>query len=276
MKWKIYIITHGPIIDEHYQNDPLFSSEHFEFLNVSIKEIVPSSLEYKVVDLPKLKGYVSLGKWWAEAEAIYNVYLNGLDKGYDYIGFLHWDHDLTLANGVEKSLTSMLNRRLQEGLAENEFISFQTADFSADYGQSIMMDEAQPEKLTGSGRNCYDVILSEYNAYCGSNIRMDELMDRRICLCSAFLCSRNNFKKMMDFYGLIINKGLLDRFDTLHQYRFQGGMMERYIGMFFINYHLIDRPIIHRSKISWRRIVKYYIYEYLWRHIQSLFRIIRK
>lgn len=38
-KWIIYIITHGPIYDDHYNKDFMFNNINFKFFNVSTNNI---------------------------------------------------------------------------------------------------------------------------------------------------------------------------------------------------------------------------------------------
>ena len=32
-KWRIFIVTHGPIIDDYYKDDPLFNNENYAKTN---------------------------------------------------------------------------------------------------------------------------------------------------------------------------------------------------------------------------------------------------
>ena len=73
-------------------------------------------------------------------------------------------------------------------------------------------------------------------------------MTKRINLCSAFLCKIEVFEELMPFYSYIIESGKLDKYDVDHNYRFQGGMMERYIGCFSHKFSLAEVSLFHRSQ----------------------------
>jgi hypothetical protein len=268
MKWVIFIVTHGPIIEDYYKNDPLFSKEHYVFLNVSKDPIKNAYKDLCVINIPSVDNFVSLGKWWVETEAIYNIYRSGLYKNYNYVGFIHWDHELrTGEKRIEFNITEKINRYLEPGLKSDEFISLQTIDFFADFNQHIMMDENYPDKLTGNGRNCWEKIVMDYNEYFNNTILLDDLRGKGICISSSFLCGRGSFERMMGFYDYVIKKGYLDKFDLSHKYRFQGGMMERYAGMFFHDYKLINIHLYHHTKFNLVKEIKYLIYHYFWQFL---------
>lgn len=242
MKWKIFIITHGPIIEDYYKNDLQFSDKHYSFINVSDTPIVNSSFD--VLNKSFIANFIHLGKWYAEGEAIYNVFKNNLYNEYDYIGFIHWDYELLSENeyfGYE--ITSTIEKLIAQ---KEKFISFSTYSFIDDYRQNIMMDVNYPNQLVGNGKNCWEKIIDDYNNYFGCEVNLDILMTKRINLCSAFLCEITVFKELMGFYCSIIESKQLDIYDLAHEYRFQGGMLERYIGCFSHKYNLAELTLFHR------------------------------
>ena len=242
MNWKIFIITHGPIIEDYYINDPLFSNIHYSFINVSNTPI--SSAKFDILNIKDIENFIHLGKWYAEAEAIYNVYKNNLYNGYDYVGFIHWDYELLSENVYfGYRVTSIIEKLIAN---QEKFVSFSTYTFAEDYNQNIMMDLDFPNQLIGNGVNCWTEIISDYNEHFKANIDIDFLMTKRINLCSAFLCSIIVFNELMDFYSKIIETRKLENYDTNHEYRFQGGMLERYIGCFSQRYNLAELPLYHR------------------------------
>lgn len=268
MKWVIFIVTHGPIIEDYYKNDPLFSKEHYVFLNVAQNPIAGTYKDLSIINIPAVDNFISLGKQWVETEAIYNIYTSGLYKNYDYIGFIHWDHEFrTGAKPFAFNITEKINRYLEAGLELKEFISFQTIDFSADFNQHIMMDDNRPNELIGNGRNCWEGIIRDYNDYFHEHLSLTDLRGKKICISSAFLCDRDSFERMMGFYAYIIKSRNLEKFDTGHKYRFQGGMMERYAGIFFHDYRLINIHLYHHTKFNLTKEIKYLIYHYFWRFL---------
>ena len=242
MKWKIFIITHGPIIDDYYKNDPLFSNEHYQFFNVS--DIPITHEKFAVLNKSDISDFIHLGKWYAEAEAIYNIYKCNLYQEYDYIGFIHWDFELRSENPfIDSRVTETIEKIIEQ---KDKFISFTTFDFWDDYSQLNMMDSNFPNQLVGEGKNCYETIVEDYNRHFETQITVDYLMTKRINLCSSFMCEISVFKELMNFYCFIIESKKLDEFDVYHAYRFQGGMLERYIGCYSYYFNFAEIPLYHR------------------------------
>jgi hypothetical protein len=239
--WKIFIVTHGPVRDHYYINDPDFLKEHFALFNVSATVLRNAKLE--VINASNIDGYEYLGKWWAEAEAIYNVYKYRLYTDLDYVGFIHWDYELKSLDGsIQYNVCQAISNAIEQ---KRPFISFSTFDFQYAFDLNVMMDCRYPNQCYGNGKNCFDTILEDYNAFYKKMVTLEDLMDCRINLCSAFLVSKSVFEEMMPFYVHAIQKGFLNKFDTTHAYRFQGGMMERYIGVFSSQIKMTDIPLHH-------------------------------
>jgi hypothetical protein len=266
MKWKIFIITHGPVIEDYYKNDPLFSNDHFVFFNVSDTPIKHE--KFVVINKTEVEGFIHLGKWWAESEVIYNIYKLDLYPNLDYIGFLHWDYELKSENeyfsyNVSKTIENLTRKR-------ERFISFSTFSFAQDFSQKILMDKSSPNQLVGEGKNCYLQIIEDYNGFFDENISVEYLMSKRINLCSAFLCDIGVFDELMPFFCWIVESEKLMLFDTEHKYRFQGGMMERYIGCFSSKYHMAELPLFHRYRVS-NPLESFTLLKRMVRKIKSLF-----
>lgn len=239
--WKIFIVTHGPVVENYYSNDPGFSYNNFVLFNVSNTSIKHDKFE--VLNKSDISGYIELGKWYAEAEVIYNVFKCGLHKGIDYVGFVHWDYELkcfepTIGYQVSKAIESAIEKG-------TEFISFSTFDFRYAYNLKVMLDINYPNQCYGEGKNCFDAILEEYNEYYRKSILLDDIKEKHINLCSAFLMKKNVFEYLMSFYIYIIDKGYINQFDTQHEYRFQGGLMERYVAVFSSQYDMVSIPLDH-------------------------------
>lgn len=243
MKWKIFIITHGPIIDDYYKNDSSFHVENYTFINVSDDYIKHD--KFDIINKNEIENYIHLGKWYAEGEALYNVFKNNMYKEFDYVGFVHWDYELLSEN---KFFGYEISSAIEVLITANEkFISFSTYSFAEDYAQNIMMDKIFPNTLTGNGINCWDEIIKDYNSFFISDIDLNLMMTKRINLCSAFLCKKDIFQELMKFFSFIVESKKLEAFDLEHNYRFQGGMMERYVGCFSYQFNLAELPLYHHS-----------------------------
>lgn len=241
MNWKIFIVTHGPVVENYYANDPEFSYANFVLFNVSNTPMEHG--KFQVLNKSEILGYVELGKWYAEAEVIYNVFKCGLYAGLDYIGFVHWDYELKCFDStIGYHVSKAIEKAIDKGAP---FISFSTFDFMYAYNLKVMLDDNYRNQCYGDGKNCFDAILDEYNEFYEKNILLDDIKDRQINLCSAFLLKKNLFENLMGFYTHIIDRGYLNQFDTQHEYRFHGGIMERYIGVYSSQYDMVSIPLHH-------------------------------
>lgn len=223
--WIVYIITHGPIYHQNYSKDLFFSDKNYKFFNVKDNELA----------------YIHLGKWWAEAEAIYNIYKSKIYENYDYVGFMHYDFKLN-HNG-NYLITPLINNAIYT----HDFISFFTHTFYQDYSQHIMMDESRPNELTGNGKNCYVNIIDQYNSFFNKNISINDIWKRPINLCSSFLSKKELFEDLMSFISFVIDSKILDKFDTEHKYRIQAGMIERYIAVYTTQLDMYDLTLKHEK-----------------------------
>lgn len=261
MSWMIFIVTHGPIVEKYYKKDSNFSNLNYKFFNVSDSKILNKN-RYPIINKSDVANFIHLGKQYTEGEVIYNVYKNNLYKDYDNIGFIHWDYELVNSKTREYNITSQINNIIETGsIAEKGFISFSSFDFISDFNQKIMMDESHPDELTGNGKNCYETIIREYNEYFNKDISVDSLAGKEICLCSAFLCNKHSFESLMKFYCYIVEKGNLNKFDKEKIFRFPGGMLERYIGIFFSEFEMIKLPLNHHFKNKFQKNIKVFIYK---------------
>lgn len=216
-KFELFVVYHKELNKDYYRDDLL---SNYTFINVNPgNKPLPGNAFPKYINQYELKKFRPLGKWYTESEVIYNIYLNPemYDK-LDYIGFLQYDID-----------SSPLNfETLSECLRNNDHINFEPHSFQTDYNQNILMDLNQPNKITGKGLNCYDVILTDYNNYYRTKHSLAEISGQTLNLCSAFILKKDLFISMMKFVSYIIEKGNLEKYDTKHQYRIQGGYLERY------------------------------------------------
>ena len=227
-KWKIYIVTHKTIREHYYSNDTKFNDVNWGFINVSENKLnnLDWYQKYDIIDMYDLPNFKSLGPWYAETEAIYNIYKNNIHDDYDYIGFIHHDYELKDVFG-DFNITEKINETL------NKYDLVYLSTVKSDYNQRILADEANPNQLVGEGVNCYDYIIKDYNNFYNTVENIDEWKSDYIKnICSAFLCNKEDFIKMMEFSSHIIESKKLEVFDTEHKYRFQGGIFERYFSVF--------------------------------------------
>lgn len=236
MNWKIYIAAHKAIQDSMYANDNGFNNDNYIILNVGSADRIENQEKYTCINQRMLDGYVELGKQWAESEGIYNIWRSKIYKELNYIGFLHYDKELRLIkrNLLGKQPTNITDRIEKYLLGKTRaHISFETHSIVGDYKQKILADIEKPNVLTGEGTNCYDYILADYNGYFGTNYSLSQLLQKKtINLCSCFLIDVAGFEKMMGFFDWVVSSRKLEKFDTEHRNRIQGGLAERYFGVF--------------------------------------------
>lgn len=222
-KYRIFIIFHDTLNLEYYNESIL---ENFVFVNVR-KDNKNLYSGLNIINLHDFKEFIPIGKYYAESEVIYNIFKNlYLINDVEYIGFLHHDIDCS-------PLTDEL---IVEMISNNEFISFETHQFTSDYNRRILMDSNKPNVLYGNGINCYDVIFSDFNSFFNTNFSVSNYYKKeyQIMLCSCFLVNKELFLELMKFGCHIIESGKLNIFDTKHKYRIQGGLMERYYATWFM------------------------------------------
>ena len=251
VKWKIYIIGHKKIHDDLMAGDDKFNNDNYCFLNVGQLDKLDNSSQYCCLNQKDLVNYIPIGKFWAESEGIYNIWRSGIYKNLDYIGFLHYDIEFCLERriliGKKKNITERIERYIRG--KERAHISFATYTPKLDYAQKIMADVTRPNELTGDGRNCYDYIIEDYNAYFETSYTLEDFFRHKyINLCSCFLIDIKAYEKMMDFFDWLVNSHKLDVFDTEHKYRLQGGLAERYFGVFllFEYTNMLNLSLVHQ------------------------------
>lgn len=220
---RIYIITHRKLFDEFYDVDSTYDQSIFIEVNLSNKDHVKSDKVGRQIHLTRLLRYQPLGKRWAEFEAMYNLYINGIFHGNDYTGFMHYDYQLH--DQFCSSLKELVNK-------SSRFISFSSFDFLEEYKQRIAMDYARPNLQCASGYSCYKYIIKHYNDYFGTSYNILDVWDKRICLCNAFCVAKEDLEELMSFLSWVYEQKFLDPFDSNNSYRAQGGFMERYVGVY--------------------------------------------
>jgi hypothetical protein len=219
-KCKLFVVFHQTLQSSYYADELL---DDYIFVNVNPKnDLSLVNEKYEIVNQYELGKFYSLGKWYTESEVIYNVYKNEyLYEDLKYIGFLQHDIDSSILNG--SNITELTDKY--------DHINFQPYLFQTDYNQQILMDINHPNRRSGKGVNCYDVILKDYNEYYGTNFTIDSLYGKTINLCASFVLTRDLFVEMMKFISSIIESGKLDHFDQERRYRIQGGYLERYYAL---------------------------------------------
>lgn len=255
--WKIYIIGHKKIHAELMADDKLFNNVNYTFLNVGQANQLENGENFDCINQKELPNYISIGKYWAESEGIYNVWRSGRHRELAYIGFLHYDIEFRMDRkfclGGRTNITERINKYIRG--KQKAHISFATYTTVQDYAQKIMMDPARPNELVGDGINCYDQILIDYNAYFKTDYTLDDFFARKyINLCSCFLMDTASFDQMMGFFDWLVNSHKLDAYDTEHRNRFQGGMAERYFGVFLLFAYdkMLDMSLVHQYDRGWK------------------------
>jgi len=244
-KWRIFIVTHGPIIDDYYKDDPLFNNENYVFFNVSDKILKHD--KFTVINKCEIPRYKTMGKWWAESEVIYNLYRLGLYEDFDYIGFMHYDFEFKVINDNNRTnITEILNTKVRQN---KDYISFFSHDMCNILKQYLILDDRAPNTLfgdPGSGmHNCIEKIVEDYNLIFNKKLTLKDLMPKRANLCCSFLVKKDIFEKMASLLYVIMNSGYLDKFDVLHKYRLHGQITERYVSVFSTNYNIDEITLKH-------------------------------
>lgn len=233
-KWVVFIITHKNIFSWLYAKDQDFNLINYRFVIISSTPFQKiKSILYHAINLPEEPGFIRLGDNYTESEAIYNIYKNPkLYAELDFIGFLHYDFEFKSSDG-SYNITEQINRYLQDKTKAH--ISFSTNNTIGVYNLRVLADVNQPNTHCGSGYNCYDYILNDYNHYFHTNHTLDDMFRKQSSnMCSSFLIDIKTFVKMMGFIAYIIESGKLNIFDTLHQFKQQGHLMERYYSVFLL------------------------------------------
>lgn len=258
-KWKIFIVGHKRIYEELYRNDPGFNYDNYWVLNVGEHDRIEGAEKFTCIRQKDLTDFYSLGKWWAESEGVYNIWRDGGWRDLDFIGFIHYDKELRLTSrhlikAHNTNITDRINKYLSGKTRAH--ISFETYKTKTIYNQRILADVSQPEILTGvEGVNCLDYILEDYNKYFGKDYSRKDLLRRRhINLCSCFMIDVATFHKMMGFFDWVVKSHKLEQFDKKHRNRMQGGLAERYFGVFLIFEYttFADISLIHHYNNGWK------------------------
>lgn len=237
-KFRIFIIFHNDINLGYYHGSFI---RYITFVNVtpnnpSVKKL--TDLGCHVINQYEFKNFISLGKQYAESEVIYNIYKNPyLTEDVDYVGFMQYDmhtHDLS-----KEELDSLID--------SYKHIAFDEHLIKSDYQVGYLMDSQYPEKWIGRGKNCYLSILEDYNRFYRTNHTLKEIIPGEINLCCTFLLEKDHYNNMMAFISNVIESKRLDIFDTKRAFRMQGGLLERYFGVWLtinrVSY--FHRPIEH-------------------------------
>ena len=269
--WKIYIFCHNVIWDEMYDNDPNFNRENYTLIKLGHHELsYNASKDYDVNSEFDFPVHLDAANY-AEITGIYCVYKNRLYEGLDYIGFSHYDkeHRLIGSGGNVKineleaarikyegkqkkcngptNITSMIQKIVNSTTPVH--VSLESHEFNKIYDQRVLMDDSQPDTFVGDGLNCIDRILEDYNDFFKSHYTIEDVAkDGFLNLCDCFVTPVAVFEKLMSFISPIIESRQLDIFDSKRLHRLQGGLLERYVAVFFAleKINKVDLSIIHQ------------------------------
>jgi hypothetical protein len=240
-----------------YEGDPDFSDRHYAFLKLGSHR-----LDYDTVRGYRIHSESEFPFHWddasyAELTALYCVYKNRLHDGLDYVGFSHYDKEhrlLSAGGGIDSRKLEAARRRVEEKGKKSKaptnvtarideliakspspiHISLESHPFQKIYDQRVLMDDRQPDVFVGDGVNCMDRILEDYNAFFKSSFTMADVAgDGFLNMCDCFVTPSHVFEKLMSFLTPIIESRKLDIYDTKRQHRLQGGLLERYVAVFF-------------------------------------------
>lgn len=276
--WKVFIFCHNVIWDEMYEGDPGFSPKNYTFLKLGNHYLHRNiSKDYKVIaesDFP-----ISWpSPFYAEITGMYCVYKNNLHRGLDYVGFSHYDKEHRLiGSGGKPNIKELEALRIQSDMKQQKLdrptnitalineklafhcpvhVSLESHDFKKIYSQRVLMDESQPDAFVGDGINCIDRILDEYNSFFRTSYTLtDVAKDGFLNMCDCFITPVPLFEKLMSFLVPIIETRKLDFYDSTRSHRLQGGLLERYVAVFFALEEIekIDLSIVHHYSKKLKR-----------------------
>jgi hypothetical protein len=280
--WKIFIHCHNVIWDDMYENDPDFNREHYSFLKLGGHDLrVNATKGYHIINEFDFPIYWNAAHY-AELTGMYCVYKNRLTEGLDYIGFSHYDKEHRLIgsggsvniNELEAArvkyevkrrkchgaanITSMIQKSIDAPFPLH--VSLESHDFRKIYDQRVLMDDSKPEAFVGEGVNCIDRILEDYNSFFQTRYILEDVArDGFLNMCNCFVTPVSIFDKLMSFIASVMESGKLDIYDTQRLHRLQGGLLERYVAVFFALEDIakIDLSIMHqysrklKKKKSW-------------------------
>ena len=275
-KWVIFIMCHNVIWDDMYAHDPGFGPAHYTFLKLGRHDLKHNrDKRYNIIHEHDYPTYLDLPHY-AELTGLYCIYKNKLYDGLDYIGISHYDKEHRLiGNGKYVNINELSKLRREAegrrriipgsrtdltGLIEMEiarkpevFISLESHDVEEIYKQRITMDERCPDMFVGDGANCIDRILRDYNDFFGTRYGWEDLKKcDYLTMCNCFVTPVRLFEKLMAFICPLIESRKLEIFDSKRKHRLQGGLLERYVAVFFALEQIekVDLSTVHQY---WRK-----------------------
>lgn len=243
--WKLFIVTHRGLVEDWLRCDPSFDSKFYVEVNVRFSN--SPTMDVPVIQMCELPGYVPLGSHWAESEAIYAIWRSGLHKSLEWVGFTQWDKPLRLTKGPRRrGFTQTLEDQLRNS-SEKAHFSLETHNFRKEARQRILADFNQPSKQTGKGVSAYQKILDDFNEFYGTRMTILDLrLAKKINLVSSFVIHSGKFEEMMTFFDWVVRTRNLDKLDPERKFRAQGGLAERYFGVWLaLRLELVDLTTPH-------------------------------
>lgn len=268
--WKVFIHCHNVIFNEMYEGDADFSPEHYSFLKLGSHDLAyDHAKDYRIISERDFPFHWDAPSY-AELTGLYCVYKNRLHDGLDYVGFSHYDKEHRLVgSGGKPDIAALeaarllyevqqkpcpgptnITARIRDILASPSpvHISLECHAFEKMYQQRVLMDDRQPNAFVGDGVNCFDRILQDYNAHFQTRHTLQDVArDGFLNMCDCFITPVALFEKLMSFLTPIIESRRLDIYDTERRHRLQGGLLERYVAVFFAleKIEKIDLSLIH-------------------------------
>jgi hypothetical protein len=269
--WKVFIHCHNVIWDEMYEKDLDFTAEHYSFLKLGRHDLRYNPEKgYRIISEFDFPIYWD-APHYAELTGLYCVYKNRLHEGFDYVGFSHYDKEhRLLCSGESMNIGELeaarvlydVKRRKCNGPTDITsrihsvvgsplpvHVSLESHDFQKIYDQRVLMDDTKPDVFIGEGVNCMDRILEDYNTFFRASYTLrDVARDGFLTMCDCFITPVSLFDKLMSFIAPIMESGKLDMYDTQRIHRLQGGLLERYVAVFFALEKIskVDLSIVHQ------------------------------
>ncbi len=240
-RWKIFVTFFQNLYDGHYSVDRTWNPGNFTFVKVNDRypqEMGDNRLPYDIFvehDFPIFRPDLQ-EKGYCENSVMWHLYKNGVHRDYDYIGFIEYDHVLTV------DFTQTMQKRLDDSSGEIIF-SFQYFTFRQLWNQAIIMNPYRREKVDGradSPWNCIKLVLKDYNDFYQTDHKLERLVAKDCFpICHSLLMPSATFDRLMTFQAAVMESGKVEGYHR-HNWRAPAVLMERYLA---VSLALEDAPI---------------------------------
>lgn len=243
-QWKIYVIFHKNIVDEHYELDKNFNNEKYVFLktNEKYQAVYNLNKHYNILnewDIGQVYKKRLQEKIYMAPSAIYHIYKNDTHKKLDAVGFM--EYDLKFDENTTKNITEIVN-------SNEKFI----IPFS--YQHPLKRLHGQKD-IKIDKKNAIEVIFSDYNSFFKTKFKLNKYLQEIVTSQQSFMCDVETFERIMSFISYVIENKLCERPNSWER---PSTLMDRYIGIALMldETSIIPYTIKHMNMCQWRGYTK--------------------